>query len=109
MIESSNVKIRVTVPVEQAKNVKKALSEAGAGKLGNYSDCLISYPVQGQFRPLKGAMPALGKVGKLEQVKEMMIETVCPKKILKKVIRELKKAHPYEEPAIDVIEMMNYK
>jgi hypothetical protein len=109
MIKSINVKIRVTVPVEHARNVKKALGEAGAGKLGNYDHCLVSYPVQGQFRPLKDAHPALGKVGKLEQVKEMMIEAVCPKKKLKSVIMALKKAHPYEEPAIDVVELMNYE
>lgn len=106
--QANNVKIRVTVSVKQAGNVRKALAEAGAGKIGNYDHCSISYPVKGRFRPLKGAKPVIGKVGQIEEVKEEMIETICPKKILQKVILALRKAHPYEEPAIDIVPLLNY-
>jgi hypothetical protein len=52
--------------------------------------------------PLKGAHPTIGKVGKLEVVKEEKIETVCERSVLKKVLAAVKKVHPYEAPAIDV-------
>ncbi|MFA4830679.1 MAG: hypothetical protein WC862_03650 [Patescibacteria group bacterium] len=104
MLNQSNyLKIKVTVPVDSADKVRQALGEAGAGKLGNYDFCSFSYPVKGRFRPLEGANPAIGKVGDLEEVKEECIECICHKNILTEAISALKKAHPYEEPAIDII------
>lgn len=101
--ESNYIKIKVTVPIDSAGKVRQALGEAGAGKLGNYNFCSYSYPVKGRFRPLAGAHPAIGKVGELEDVDEEIIEVICNKDIIEKVIAALKKAHPYEEPAIDIM------
>ncbi|OGH72205.1 MAG: hypothetical protein A2921_03710 [Candidatus Magasanikbacteria bacterium RIFCSPLOWO2_01_FULL_43_20b] len=102
--ESEFVKIRVTVPRgEVAEKVRQVLGEAGAGVQGNYDNCSFSYPVVGRFRPLAGANPAIGSVGKLEEVEEEMIEMLCHKDKVEEVIAALKKAHPYEEPAIDII------
>lgn len=102
--ESDFVKIRVTVPVEATNKVRLAMGEAGAGKVGsNYEYCAFVYPVQGFFRPLQGAKPALGEVGNLEEVSENMIEMICHKDLVEKVMLILKKTHPYEEPAIDIV------
>jgi hypothetical protein len=101
--DSEYVKIKVTVPASSADKVRQALGDAGAGKLGNYDFCSFSYSVKGRFRPLEGAHPTIGIVGKLEEVEEELIECICHKDILESVIKKVKEAHPYEEPAIDII------
>ncbi len=103
MNESDYIKIKVTVPKDNLDEVRNALGNAGAGKMGNYEHCSYSYPVEGKFRPTKGANPTIGSIGELETVEEICIECVCHKDILKTVILELKRVHPYEEPAIDIV------
>ncbi|MBT4121259.1 MAG: hypothetical protein HOA57_03705 [Candidatus Magasanikbacteria bacterium] len=104
--ESKYVKIKVTVPKENADEIRQVLGEAGAGKVGNYEFCSYSYPVIGRFRPLAGANPAIGKVGELEEIDEECIECICSVDILESVITKLKQAHPYEEPVIDIISLL---
>ena len=96
-------KIKVTVPLALADKVRDALGEAGAGRFNKYDFCSFMYQVKGRFRPLEGANPAIGKVGGIEEVDEMCIECVCHKDILRDVVEALIKAHPYEEPAIDIL------
>lgn len=103
MQESNYLKIKVTVPKANVEEVRNALGEAGAGEMGNYDYCSFSYPVEGKFRPTEGANPTIGKIGELETVEEICIECVCHKDILENVIAELKRVHPYEEPAIDIL------
>ncbi len=103
----SNVKIVVFVPETHAEVVRKAMGSTGAGKIGNYSHCSFSTKGKGYFLPLKGAHPAIGKVGKIELVREERIEFVCDKSILKKVITAMKRAHPYEEVAFDIYPLLN--
>lgn len=96
------VKIVVFVPETHAKIVREAMGEAGAGLVGDYKYCTFSVKGVGRYIPLKTAHPFIGKRGKLEEVVEERIETVCYKKDLKKIITAIKKAHPYEEVALDV-------
>lgn len=99
---SEIVKLVVFVPESHANIVRNAMGKAGAGKIGNYGYSSFSCKGVGRFLPLKGAKPAIGKVGKLEAVKEERIETVCCKKDLDKVIKAIKEVHPYEEIAMDI-------
>lgn len=99
---SEVVKLVVYVPLGHADVVRKAIGKAGAGKIGNYGYCSFSVRGVGRFLPLKGAHPSIGKVGKLEEVQEERIETVCYKKDLNKIIKAIKKVHPYEEIAMDI-------
>lgn len=101
--ESDVVKIRVTVPKDAFVPVRDALGEAGAGRVGHYSHCSFSYPVEGRFKPEAGARPAIGTVGEVEKVEEILIEAICHKDLLPKVIEAVRKVHPYEEPAIDIM------
>ncbi len=101
------VKIVVFTPVSHADIIRQVLSNVGAGTVGNYDSCSFSSKGIGRFRPLEGAHPTLGTVGKLEMAEEEKIETICPKKSLKKIIQAIKKAHPYEEPVIDVYPLLN--
>jgi len=97
-----NVKIVVFVPEANSDAVREAIGKAGAGKIGKYSYCTFSTKGIGRFKPEQGAKPAIGKVGKLEQVAEERIEFVCEKKLIKKVINAIKKVHPYEEISLDI-------
>ena len=96
------VKLVVFVPESHADIVRKAMGNAGAGQVGDYKFCSFSAKGVGRFIPLEDAHPAIGTVGKLEEVTEERIETVCYKKDLEKIISAIKKVHPYEEVALDV-------
>ena len=97
-----SVKIVVYVPETHADAVRDALGTAGAGFVGDYKYTSFSTKGIGRFIPLATAHPAIGEVGKLEEVVEERIETVCYKKDLNTIIEAVKQVHPYEEVAIDV-------
>jgi hypothetical protein len=109
MKQSKFVKIRTAVPVDNANQVRQVMGDAGAGKQGNYSHCSGSYLSTGRFTPLKGANPSLGQIDKPEEVQEEIIEMLCHVDKVKVVISALKHAHPYEEPAIDIIPRLELK
>ena len=90
------------VPETHVESVKKAVFSAGAGKIGNYDSCAWQVRGEGQFRPLKGSLPFLGQLGKVEKVVEYKVETVCEEHLIDGVLKAFKVAHPYEEPAYDV-------
>ena len=99
---SKNVKIVFGIPEAEANKIGNIMAEYGIGKIGNYDSCSFSSKGIGRFRPLKGANPSIGQIDKLEEVAEEKIETICQRKKLKDALKVIKKAHPYEEPAIDV-------
>jgi len=95
-------KIVVFVPVESIDSVRDSMSRAGAGWIGNYSDCSFMTKGIGTFMPLEGTNPYIGTRDKLEKVDEYRLETVVSKDNLQKVIEAMNNAHPYEEVAYDV-------
>jgi hypothetical protein len=95
-------KIVVFVPETHTDQVRLALGEAGAGKIGNYTFCTFTSKGFGQFKPEEGAHPAIGEVGTLETVAEERIEVTCDMDILETVVSAIKEAHPYEEVPIDI-------
>lgn len=100
--KSDYYKISVGVPLASADTVRHAMGASGAGKQGKYDFCSFSQQGIGRFRPLKDAYPSIGTTGKLEEVEEEMIETICHKDLLTLVVSAIREAHPYEEPAIDI-------
>ncbi|NLZ93966.1 MAG: Nif3-like dinuclear metal center hexameric protein, partial [Firmicutes bacterium] len=100
-------KIVVYVPKEYVHNVRNAMAAAGAGCIGNYSNCSFSTEGVGTFLPLEGTSPFIGEQGKLEEVKEVRLETVVPANLRKQVVRAMLKAHPYEEVAYDIYALLN--
>ena len=86
-------------PKENTSQVLKALHEAGAGSIGDYSDCAFVTEGTGQFKPLENANPHLGKVDELEKVAEDRIEVQLPVSLERQVLKALFKSHPYEEVA----------
>ncbi len=95
-------KIVVYVPEKDAEKLREAIGNAGAGIIGNYSHCTFTIKGTGRFKPLAGANPTIGEVGKLEEVSEDRIETVCEEDKLDSVLKAIKEVHPYEGPATDV-------
>jgi hypothetical protein len=95
-------KMVVYVPESHADQLREAMGQAGAGKIGNYTHCTFTIQGTGRFKPEEGANPTIGEVGKLEAVVEDRIETVCEEAVLKDVLAAIRKVHPYEEPATDV-------
>lgn len=91
----------VYVPVGDADEMRRVIGETGGGKIGKYSHCSFSVRGIGRFKPLEGAKPTIGEVGKLEEVEEERIEFVCADSEVKAIVAAIRKAHPYEEPAID--------
>ena len=87
------------VPVDSVEEVKNAVFEAGAGKLGNYDSCCWMTWGQGQFKPLKGSNPYLGTEDEIVSVDEYKVEMICNEEVAADVLVAFKKAHPYEEPA----------
>lgn len=92
-------KLEIYVPESHVTAVKTAIFQAGAGKIGNYDCCCWETSGTGQFRPSSGSNPFIGSEGRVEQVAEVKLETVCLGKVLETVIAALKAAHPYETPA----------
>ncbi|MGI5129721.1 Nif3-like dinuclear metal center hexameric protein [Pseudonocardia sp. CA-107938] len=99
-------KIVTFVPVGPSITaVHEALADAGAGRIGDYSHASFASAGTGQFKPLTGANPAIGEVGRLERVAETRLEMVLPRHRRSAVVAALRAAHPYEEPAFDVLEL----
>ena len=93
----------VFVPVADAEPLIDAMAAAGAGTIGDYERAAFTAPGTGTFRPLPGANPTIGEVGRIEAVEESMVQMIAPRGRRAAVVRALRAAHPYEEPAFDVI------
>lgn len=92
----------VHVPRSHSSAVLEAMAGAGAGALGRYDRCAFVSPGLGTFRPLPGASPHLGEVGRVEQVAEDRLELVGRPAVRAAVAAALRAAHPYEEPSFTV-------
>lgn len=101
------VKIIVTIPVENVEEVRNAICDEGAGVIGNYTYCTMSTKCIGTFIPSNNANPYIGEKDKLEFVEEEKLEVICDIDIVKKVLKRLREVHPYEEPAIDIIPLID--
>jgi len=95
-------KLVTYIPSTHFEKVRDALYAAGCGHIGNYDSCGFSTRGEGNFRPLQGSSPFVGKVGELETVDEMRFETLVVAGMESVAVETLKFAHPYEEVAYDL-------
>jgi dinuclear metal center YbgI/SA1388 family protein len=93
----------IFVPPENAEAVRAAVFAAGAGGIGDYSQCSWSVTGTGQFLPGDGASPAIGSVHAVERIAEDRVEVVAPARARRDVLSAMRAAHPYEEPAFDIV------
>jgi len=97
------------VPQNEAETVKNSIFNTGAGKIGNYSHCSWETSGIGQFMPLDGANPTIGTLEKLERVQELRVEILCEDSNINEAVAALKRSHSYEEPAFEVLSILNYR
>lgn len=98
-------KLVVFIPEDHVDKVRQALFQAGAGWIGQYSHCSFNIQGTGTFVPEAGSDPFIGKQGKLEEVREVRLETIIPQSIERRAIQAMLKAHPYEEVAYDLYQL----
>ncbi len=101
------LKLVVFVPEGHEAAVAEALFTAGAGRIGGYDRCSFRSTGTGTFRPGPGSNPFLGRVGETEQAAELRLETILPRTLVNKTLDKLRRAHPYEEVAFDLIPLAN--
>lgn len=106
-VDVKKVKIFVFVPVDNVADVRGVVCSAGAGVIGNYSFCTSSTNVVGTFIPNDLAKPFIGKSNVMEFVDEVKLEFVCDIDKVKGVLSALRSVHPYEEPAIDIVPLID--
>jgi hypothetical protein len=107
--QSGEIKIVTFVPSDFFNQVRKEMSKAGAGIIGDYVECSFGLEGTGTFMGIEGSSPVYGKKGRLEKVEEIQLEMVCPKNKLNNVINAMWKVHPYEEPAYDLYQMESFR
>ena len=99
-------KLEIFIPETHFADLRKALQSADAGHIGNY-DCCLSYSrVIGTWRPLPGTDPFIGEEGKISEEEELKVEVTVKGDRLDETIEAIKAVHPYEEPVINVIELL---
>lgn len=91
------------VPEAARDATREACFAAGGGRIGAYERCSWYTLGTGTFLPGEGAEPTVGEVGEEERVEEYRVELVVPEEALSAVVDALRRAHPYEEVAFDLI------
>jgi len=100
-------KLFTYAPLKDAEKVRNAIFDSGAGHIGLYDQCSFTVEGNGTFRARDGANPHLGEVGKMHTEKEVKIEVIFPSYLEDQLISNLKKNHPYEEVAYEIISLEN--
>lgn len=92
-------KLVTFIPKENTEVVLDALHKAGAGQIGNYSNCSFKTEGVGSFKPNENANPHIGSTLKQEFVEETRVELIFPTHLETHILSALRKSHPYEEVA----------
>ncbi len=100
-------KIEVYLPEEALEAITHALNKAGAGFVGNYDHVFAITKVTGNWRPLDGSSPYQGSLGKMESAPEIKLEIDCNRDHIFEAINAIRNNHPYEEPLIRVLPILN--
>lgn len=98
-------KLIVFCPDSHTKEVRAALGRAGAGAIGEYTDCSFTSAGEGRFTPGTNANPYSGKIGQEKVASEEKVEVIVPEPLKQRVLKAMLSAHPYEEPAYDWIQL----
>jgi len=101
------MKLFTFAPVEFAERVRSAIFEAGAGFIGNYSECSFNAEGVGTFKAEEGTEPFVGEIGNRHEEREVKMEFIFPGYLQRQIVSAMIKAHPYEEVAYDVVPLAN--
>ncbi len=100
-------KLYTFVPINHIEKVRQALFDAGAGNIGNYSECSFAVAGDGTFKASTNAKPFVGAIDQRHIEPEIKIEVIFPDYLQKNILKALKTAHPYEEVAFDIVSLEN--
>ena len=98
-------KLEIYAPESALEDIRKALLEMDAGRLGNYKGCLSYYPVTGVWFSGENTNPAIGSPGEWSREPEIKIEVNVENTNVEKTVEAIRKVHPYEEPLINVVQL----
>ena len=105
--KNSLKKLITYCPVDYSDMVRNALFEAGAGDIGNYSECSFNIVGDGTFKGNAKTRPFRGKQGERHTEKEIRIEALFESYKQSSILSALLRTHPYEEVAFDVYNLDN--
>ena len=98
----------VNVPSEFLDKMMDAITDAIKSPYPGYERAFGYFPVTGTWRSLEGSNPYKGKIGEIEIADEMRLEFIVSEKDIKIAVAAIRKVHPYEEPAIDIVEIIDW-
>jgi len=104
-----HVKLEVFIPETYVDKLRERLYEVGAGRIGTYDHCLSITTVKGYWRPLTGADPSAGEIGKVSEGEERKIEVNCPEEKVEEALEAIREIHPYDRPLINIVALLNHK
>ena len=103
-----DVKLEIFVPQEYALKIRDQLAKIGVGRIGDYDHCVAITTVQGYFRPLPGANPFDGEIGRIQETTESKIEVNCNRKLVNEALNIVRRVHPYEESLVNILPLANH-
>ena len=106
-MEFKYIKLETYIPETYLRKLQKALQESDAGHIGNYDSCMSYSRVTGTWRALDGANPYIGAPGEISEEPEIKVEVILRSEQVKDVVAAVRRVHPYEEPFISLIPLLN--
>ena len=106
-MEFKYIKLETYIPETHLKGLQKALQEADAGHIDNYDSCMSYSRVTGTWRALQGANPYIGAPGEISEEPEIKVEVTPRAEQAEEVVTAVRRVHPYEEPVINLIPLLN--
>ena len=108
-MDFKELKLEIFIPESHLSVLRSALQSIGAGCLGNYDSCLAYSRVTGSWRPLHGSHPYLGMEGEVSEAEEIKVDVNIQAGDLERTLNAIYEVHPYEEPLVNVIPILNKK
>ena len=109
MTSTGCFKVAVNIPEEFAEQLMDAVNGAMEPLHPGYDRVFFRMRVLGTWRPLEGSSPYLGRIGEVRTAEETRIEFAFRGEDMREVMAAVRRVHPYEEPAVDVIPMRSWK
>lgn len=108
MMHVPHVKIELFIPEQFVETLRDELNVINVGHIGNYDHCISITHVRGYWRPLAGAVPYQGEIGKINEGTECKVEVNCRQEYVAEAIKVIRRIHPYDEPLINIIPLVNH-
>jgi len=107
IMEFKYLKLEIFIPETHLAQLQASLQKVDAGHIGNYDSCMSISKVTGTWRPLEGSDPYIGSTGEISAEEELKVEVRIASEKMKETIEAVEAVHPYEEPVIHVIPLIN--